>query len=212
MSKVGGVCKETLLLRLRGVPKESYAPGKPKCPGVCEASAPGSISMRLFVTDKSSGRHFLVDTGAQVSIIAKSSISRHFPPGISLHAANGTEIPTYGVVRETIDLGLRRHMPWNFFIADIPYSILGADVLRHFDLLPDLKRRRLVDNLTQLHVSGTLQDPSCVGVSAVDPSLRFAHILVDFPRVLGLEPPSPLHEREVFYLSLIHISEPTRPY
>lgn len=38
---------------------------------------------------------------------------------------------------KTFDLGLRRHMSWDFFIA-IPYLILETDVLRQFDLIPIL--------------------------------------------------------------------------
>ena len=48
-----------------------------------------------------------------------------------------------------------------FIIADVKNPILGADFLRHYSLLVDLKHNRLVDGITQLHIQGSsTQAPS----------------------------------------------------
>ncbi|KAL7306184.1 hypothetical protein TKK_0001629 [Trichogramma kaykai] len=45
-------------------------------------------------------------------------------------------------------IGLRRDLPWDFVVADVPLAILGADFLAYFGLLLDCKNQCLVDPLT----------------------------------------------------------------
>ncbi|GFV58195.1 retrovirus-related Pol polyprotein from transposon 297 [Trichonephila clavipes] len=59
----------------------------------------------------------------------------------SLFAANNTKIPAYGMVRKELNLGLRRPFIWTFIIADVSSPIIGADFLKHFNLLIDLKKK-----------------------------------------------------------------------
>ena len=54
----------------------------------------------------------------------------------------------------TLNIGLCRKFQWIFIIADVKNPILGADFLRHYSLLVDLKHNRLVDGITQLHIQG----------------------------------------------------------
>lgn len=86
---------------------------------------------RLFhIRDRSSPLCFLVDTGAQVSIVPPSHTERATSKGnVRLQAVNGSEIATFGVHSLTPDIGLRRLFPWVFIIADVPQPILGADFL-----------------------------------------------------------------------------------
>ncbi|GFU86145.1 hypothetical protein TNCV_368031 [Trichonephila clavipes] len=51
------------------------------------------------------------------------------------------EIPAYGMVRKELNLGLRRPFIWTFIIADVSSPIIGADFLKHFNLLIDLKKK-----------------------------------------------------------------------
>ncbi len=69
---------------------------------------------------------------------------------------NDTPISTYGKRSLTLNLGLRRSLPWIFIIADVQKPILGADFLRHFELLVDVNRKQLIDTKTQLHIQGIL--------------------------------------------------------
>lgn len=59
---------------------------------------------------------------------------------MQLFAVNGTPIKVYGQTALKLNLGLRREFIWNFVIAEVSSKIIGADFIRHFDLLIDLKR------------------------------------------------------------------------
>ena len=86
---------------------------------------------------------------------------RHSPDKLTLMAVNNTPIRTYGKRSLTLNLGLRRSLPWIFIVADVQKPILGADFLRNFGLLVDMRKRRLIDTNTQLHIQGILSaDPS----------------------------------------------------
>ena len=126
-------------------------------------SATGPLPSRLFyVQDRSSGTQFLVDTGSEVCVIPPSpSDHKHNNDKLTLTAVNDTPISTFGKRSLTLNIGLRRNFQWVFIIADVHKPIIGADFLRHFGLLVDMKRQRLVDMNTHIHVQGirTL-DPS----------------------------------------------------
>ena len=90
---------------------------------------------------------FLVDTGAEVSVIPPSRTERRHPAHLTLQAIN-----TFGTRSLTLDLGLRRTFRWVFVIANVQHPILGAEFLRHFSLLVDMRHQRLSDGLTHLRV------------------------------------------------------------
>ena len=75
---------------------------------------------------------------------------------ILLKAVNHTPIKTYGTRLVTLNLSLRRTFGWPFIIADVHKPIIGADFLRHFNLLVDVHHKRLVDAVTQCKVQGFL--------------------------------------------------------
>ena len=116
----------------------------------------------FHVTDKISSVHFLVDIGAEVSVIPPSHAERKCSQQtFALQAVNNAAITTYGCKPLTLDLGLRRTFHWIFLIADVQTPILGTDFLRHYSLLVDMKRNKLLDSLTQLKVQGIVsQEPS----------------------------------------------------
>lgn len=109
----------------------------------------GSNTCRLFVTDRTSKQTFLIDSGAEISVIPPHKSCKK-PTSIKLFAANNTQINTYGNIRLFMDLGLRRKFEWVFVIADVTRPILGADFLKKYGLLVDVKRKKLVDSLTSL--------------------------------------------------------------
>lgn len=88
-------------------------------------------SNRLTITDRKSGMRFLIDTGANISVISKPQ--RHSliqDEQCILYAANGTKIKTYGEKTLSLNFGLRRNFVWNFVIADVTQPIIGADFFR----------------------------------------------------------------------------------
>ena len=99
----------------------------------------------LFVSDRNSGRRFLVDTGAEVSVIPSTKWDKiNGNHGPTLLAANHTSINTYG--RRTLPLIFNsRKFQWCFTIADVPQPLLGADFLRKYNLLVDINGKQRVD-------------------------------------------------------------------
>ncbi|KFD66404.1 hypothetical protein M514_05795 [Trichuris suis] len=74
--------------------------------------------------------NFLVDTGSEVSVLPVPSGSRKqqgLPGTASLLAANGARVPTFGVRKLTVDLGMGCRFKWSFLVAGVRYPILGAD-------------------------------------------------------------------------------------
>ena len=147
----------------------------------------GQPSSRLFyVTDRTTCLRFLVDTGAQVSVIPPSHTERrNHRADLVLQAVNYTSISTYGTRSLTLDLGLRRSFRWVFIVADVATPILGADFLRWYNLLVDMRRNRLSDAVTSLAVQGTRAQ-----VSSLSPTLlprksksTFEDLLAEFPTV-----------------------------
>ncbi|GFV38993.1 hypothetical protein TNCV_965591 [Trichonephila clavipes] len=103
---------------------------------------PSQHTSRLFLLDRKSGQKFLIDSGSEICVIPPSPTMNKSPQSnFSLFAANNTKIPAYGMVRKELNLGLRRPFIWTFIIADVSSPIIGADFLKHFNLLIDLKKK-----------------------------------------------------------------------
>lgn len=113
-----------------------------------------STTCRILLKDLTTKMSFLIDTGADVSVLPptvkqRSKLKNESYP-IKLFAANRTEIRTYGTQFLQLNFGLRRNFSWIFLIADVTHPILGSDFLMHHHLLPDLKNRVLIDGTTNL--------------------------------------------------------------
>lgn len=117
----------------------------------------GSISStRLFVNNTNNRLRFLVDTGANISVIPAKKNQQAPQTSNDLYAANGTAIQTYGMKSLELNLGLRRTFTWNFILAAVNRPILGADFLIHYNLLVDLRAGKLIDKKTELSVNGCI--------------------------------------------------------
>lgn len=139
----------------------------------------------MFVTDKISGSKFLVDTGADVSVIPPTLAEKNKTVLFNLQAANKTAIPTYGARSLTLDLGLRRVFRWIFIIADVAHPIIGADFLENFALLVDVKSRRLIDSVTSLSAPGYQSSAPTSGLTfsalTLQGQSRYQELLRRFP-------------------------------
>jgi len=113
---------------------------------------------RLYVTDRRTGIKYLIDTGSDVSVYPpqKHHMFRGKAEPYQLYAANGSVIPTYGTKTLQPDLSLRREFPWRFNIADVLQPIIEADFLAHYHLLPDMKKKKLIDGETGLTAQGII--------------------------------------------------------
>ncbi|GFW11169.1 retrovirus-related Pol polyprotein from transposon 17.6 [Trichonephila clavipes] len=126
---------------------------------------PSQHTSRLFLLDRKSGQKFLIDSGSEMCVIPPSPTMNKSPQSnFSFFAANNTKIPAYGMVRKELNLGLRQPFIWTFIIADVSSPIIGADFLKHFNLLIDLKKKK----------------PS---ILTVDANISFKNILSEYPNL-----------------------------
>ncbi|XP_018360008.1 PREDICTED: uncharacterized protein LOC108759186 [Trachymyrmex cornetzi] len=119
---------------------------------------------RLHVTDRVTGRRFLVDTGFDISIIPPPHKRGNMKPTLyQLYAANGTLIP-------------------------IQYTqpILGADFLAHYSLLPDMQRKRLADGKTGLTTKGIASNSSTPSVKTIDTQTKYHELLAKYPDLTNI--------------------------
>lgn len=145
------------------------------------------LSPLFFVSDRTTHTRFLVDTGSEVSTIPPSPADRRrSPDNLTLMAVNNTPISTYGKRLLTLNLGLKRSLPWIFIITDVQKPILGVHFLRHFGLLVDMQRRWLVDTHTHLHIQGILLNDSSPSPSTCpkDATSPYLTLLSEFPSLL----------------------------
>ena len=95
----------------------------------------GKESPLPHIIDKKTGTKYLVDTGAEVSIVrpTRSDLSfRSFER--PLFTANHSPIATFGNKPITLHLGVNQKFTWIFMIADVKYNIIGADFLSYFSI------------------------------------------------------------------------------
>lgn len=143
---------------------------------------------RLCVTDRKSGYNFLVDTGANISVIPKRSVRvsqcDKINSNYKLYAANGTSIETYGTCTLTLDFLLRRPYRWTFVVADVSQPILGADFLKYHKLIVDLNRRKLIDLVTNLNaVASVIISDSSTAIQTLDNSNSWHELLRSYPNI-----------------------------
>lgn len=148
-------------------------------------SAPNN-SHRLFITDKNSKLTFLIDTGANISVIPKSRNVQQRPSTFKLYAANNTVIPTYGEKYMDLDLNLQRSFRWKFVIAAVSKPIIGADFLNHHKILVDVAGRTLIDKQTNTSVRASLCKTTEPTVRSIDVKQKYHDILRDYPDVTRL--------------------------
>jgi len=102
------------------------------------ADGPGQLGL---LVDGSSGRRFLADCGSVYSILPYDS--NEPTSGPALVTANRVPVPCWGKKAAWVKFG-GRWFKWRFLRAKVSFPIIGADFLKFFDLLVDLKRMRLV--------------------------------------------------------------------
>ena len=97
---------------------------------------------KFLVTDRNSGSRYLIDTGAQVSVLPATEWDRKGHRGDGLKAANQTTIGTYGKRTVMLRFGETR-FEHEFVIADVPHRIVGIDFLDGNGLSVDCRNREI---------------------------------------------------------------------
>lgn len=140
---------------------------------------------RLCVTDRENGLHFLIDTGANISVLPVSCLRKRERRECSykLYAANNSEIKTYGIKTLRLNLGLRRAFQWTFVVCDVKEPILGADFLRTNKLIVDLFLKKLIDPLTNIKSNGTVVSMSKPSLQSIQRDNPFRDLLEEFAEI-----------------------------
>ncbi|CAE1140783.1 unnamed protein product [Acanthosepion pharaonis] len=167
-------CKPPLFLQFATVKSLGWRPEATRCAGV------GEVCRLLFVSDRTTGRRFLVDSGAKISLIPATRADKLKGPNkLTLQAVNKSLIQTYGQRCLTLNLGLRRVFTHFFVLADVEKAILGADFLHKFGLLIDVHRRCLTDPKTNTQSPGAIHNviPLCPTVANTEDNPMFCELL-----------------------------------
>ena len=157
-----------------------------------------SSSARLHVHDRASGRLYLVDTGAEISLLPVRKSSRLVPHSLKLFAANNTCINTFGTHSQTLHIGLRP-ITWNFCVAQVPYPIIGADLLKSHGLLVDLRNSRLIDPRSNAFAGGSVKNVPTLSISPIDPGTKYAKILAEFQEIVGVDQPFTVKQTDIVH-------------
>ena len=139
----------------------------------------------LYAIDRNSGRAFLVDTGAEVSVFPTTPDQRWLrQPTGTLSAANGSDIPSYGTRNIPLQFGNRRFQ-WQFILAKVSQPLLGADFLRANNLMPDLSSKCLIDASDLTTIDCRLTSACTPHIGSVSHATDdFGRLLAEFPEVV----------------------------
>ncbi|BHF61594.1 hypothetical protein SprV_0100456900 [Sparganum proliferum] len=160
---------------------------------------------RLFLWDRIAGAKFLVDSGAEFNVVLTwFPAERKQHSSFCLMAANNSSIPIFGQRSITLDLDFRRIFRCVFIIADVSVALTGADFLAHFNLLVDLRNRRLIDCITNIRAHRQFDVNPCANpLTAMSISdCPFHSLLRQFPRLTN----SPFREVDIRHTVTHHIS------
>lgn len=139
---------------------------------------------RLFVFDPISKLNFLVDSGSDVCVLPYNKKNfQTTAEHITLYSANGTPIRTFGVKATSLSLNLRRKFQWPFILANVNKPIIGADFLKHYGLLIDLKQGCLKDPLTNLTTNGKKSHDDVPQVTLISSNSAYREILSKYSQV-----------------------------
>lgn len=161
--------------------------GKLTAAAVTSPYSAANRSSRVFITDARSNRKFLIDSGAEISVIPPIA-GQVSASDIVLTAANGTRIHTYGPKELHLDIGLAREFTWRFEMADVSRSIIGADFLNYYGLLIDVRNHRLVDPSSSASVNTNaayIKDPI---ICVVSQPQSWTNIIAEFPDIMRESP------------------------
>ena len=157
----------------------------------------------LLATDQRTGLKFLIDTGAQISLlpatfsdIARFRIDGNTQHTLNLSAANGTPIRNFGT-REMYIILYGKSYKWNFVLAEIRQPIIGADFLSYYGLLVDMANERLLHSIT-FEVSQLQKTDETVSVHLSSDD-RFHRLLKKYPNILKPDFSLPVPEHGIYH-------------
>ena len=157
--------------------------GKLACRSPLAMAAAGSSTV-MFIRDKLTNTRFLVDSGADVSLMpATAADKRNRANAPALAAANGSTINAYG--RKSVNLQLHnKQFAADFITADVSGAILGADFLRNHQLLVDIGNRCLIDTSDYAVLPCTTAERVHRRISRIQDACEFKQLLLNRPALI----------------------------
>ncbi|XP_017468397.1 PREDICTED: uncharacterized protein LOC108360561 [Rhagoletis zephyria] len=111
------------------------------------ASEDDMSSSCLYDRERTSIMGFIIDTGAKFSVVPKRPGQSMQHAVMKLVAGNNTAINTFGI---SLDLGVGRTFSWLLVNSVVAHPIIGADFLKHYDVLVDLRNKVIIDRATSM--------------------------------------------------------------
>ncbi|GBN16456.1 hypothetical protein AVEN_227987-1 [Araneus ventricosus] len=168
------------------------------------ADVKGQNNCRLVIHNRPSGLNFLVDTGADISVVPPSFAERCKPKSLlNLLAANGAKTRNL-----YLNIGLRRIFPWSFIIADVSRPILGTDFLTHYGIVIDLKSKSLRDQQTTLTFTGKISTDNTSSITALKLSLNFNDLIREYNDIFDDVERSPIKDQSHNVTHVIQAESP----
>lgn len=140
----------------------------------------GDNHRRLFLKDGKINIIYLYDTDSDISIIPASFSRKKKTFSMTLSAANTSSINVYGEKLLTLDFNLRKKFRYPFIIGDVSTSIIGAEFLCYYNVIPDFCNKKLVKSVTILASPGQLHTTSVPSMKTASGNSIY-HKLLKFP-------------------------------
>ena len=168
------------------------------------ASGCTSSTSCLFVTDQNTKKQFLIDTGSHLCCFPKGFLStRHSATSFQLNAAINSSIKTYGFIMLNLVFGIRHTFKWRFIVAGVSTPIIGADFLAHFNLLPDCRNKRLINNANGVSIAGSLLHTMQCSIKTIVINHAYSDILSEFPALTRPQSwPRPITHETVHHIRM----------
>ena len=139
-------------------------------------AGPSTSTHLVYLQDSLSSRRFLIDSGASVSVFPAPR-SSSTSSGVRLLTADGSSLTCSGSRIIPLRFGDHR-FEWPFQLAPVAVPILGADFLKHFNLLLDVANQRVFS-------SDSPTSPSIILPTAPNPtSAPFQENLLSAPKCI----------------------------
>ena len=150
---------------------------RPTRSGACAINSlsTGQSTPLLHIKDDASRIVFLVDTGAEVSVVLPTKSELQKTPNQSLIAANGTPIKSYGT--RQLKLKIQQVIFTCRFQVAEAQNIIGADFLRAHGLIPDLTNRRLIRLSDLRFLQGLIKPSYSIKITSLAKTNEFARLL-----------------------------------
>ena len=147
----------------------------------------------LYLMDKCSGTHYLIDTGAGLSMLPPEDINRpHKGKGKDLRATNGSEIAMYGERAVEMEFGLGRTYNLVFHVTDVTMPVLGIDFLAACKFNINVHNASVNEKYTNVSIRANSTNINNVNyILSILPRSSYLQLRNEFPALLSDKPIHP---------------------